>query len=83
MSHAANNKKHNEPQPEEGSLVYKTCLHDNPPIDFAISMGMLPFLNISDTCNMDLVSCEVSTSNSCENVEQLKENAHWEDLTMF
>lgn len=48
-------------------------------MEFSIPIGMLPFLVISDTKNIDSAPCEIFVSNSCENTEKLKENDHRED----
>jgi len=77
MSHIAD-KEHKAPQPDPDPHFLTPYLHDNHHVEFTTPMGISPFLIIFDTHNMDVVSCEVSNSKSCENTEQLKENDHRE-----
>lgn len=60
-------EEHKATHLEEDPHLHKPCLHDNLPVEFYIPIGMLPFLVISDTNNMDSATCEVFVSNSCEN----------------
>lgn len=60
-------ERHKASQPKEDSHLHERFLRENPPEYFIISIGMLPFLIISDTHNMEVDSCEVYTSNSHEN----------------
>ena len=47
------NEEHKAPQLEKDPQLHKPFLHDNLPMEFSIPIGMLPFLFIYDTNNMD------------------------------
>jgi len=75
--------KHKIPQPEQIPLVSEPCLHENPFVEFTISIGILPFFHIPNPRNLNLVLCETSTSDSCKEGDNQKENGNREDSHFF